>query len=596
MQTRPEGHLTHGPRDQDRLILVVAVFLTVTMFGWQGYHLYAADKTASRKQTTTLVEGVHSAGEHQIDLIETLEHQVLALGLDLTRPDVAEWPDQYAAASSKVQAATEAALAGDGERIEGPVRLIDATRRELDHQVDRVVEVLSTGDNEQATAALLDPQYLAAQAEFGSAVDGQIGALAADLRAQSDAERLDEFRSVAVALALFAMAIGAWAIFLQHLRRHRGRLAKEQQRRLEAETESSQLQKLEALGMMADGVAHDVKNLTAVILGSAGEVRQSLPEAHPAAAGVTRIERATRQADDMAQSLLAFSRKTASPRGAVNLASLAVDMKQLLRYMVPPQIELTVDTPAEAWVCGHTVQLQQVVFNLTTNACHAMPGGGRLTITVRAASPDDGEDSAWLLEIRDSGQGMTPEVVERLFEPFFTTRPSAEGSGLGLAIVHRIVTDHRGSIEVSTRPDEGSTFTIRLPALPGPPAAPDRREERGSVVLVAHPAPYVRNLISGVLAAEGHHTLTASTVDEIGACFVHEQPTVDVLVLDSQLLLSNRLAVPPDVSVIATGDWPPTARLGEHPDVRVVGGPLSLAALTEAVADVIGSADSLVRS
>ncbi len=470
-------------------MLAVAVVMTVTMFGWQGYHLYWADQAASHTQTTTLVEAVYSAGERQIGLVEDLEHEVLVLGRDLTPSGVTDWTDRYSAVSAATRAATDAALVDTGASLTGPLRLVDTTRLELDHQVENVLEQLSTGHSDQTSAALLDPEYLAAQVEFGRAVDGQIAGLAADLEANTSAERLNEIHSVAIALALFTAAIGAWAIFIRQLRRSRVELAEAQGQRLETEAELFQVQKMEALGMMADGVAHDVKNLTIIIWGSANEVRKGLPDGHPASVALARIEEATRQADDLAKALLAFSRKTESAHGAVDLASLAVGMTHLLRYMVPAPIELVVEAPAAAWVHGDAVQLQQAIFNLTANARDAMPEGGTLTIAVRSGSPDVGEDPEWLLVIQDTGAGMTPDVEGRLFEPFFTTRPAGQGSGLGLAIVHRVVRDHRGWIDVSTHPGEGSTFTIGLPALPAPSPVvePDRD---GSLVLVAHPDPF----------------------------------------------------------------------------------------------------------
>jgi signal transduction histidine kinase len=585
-----EHGVGRDPRRQERLILVVAVALTVTMFGWQGYHLYSARRAASHQDTTALVEAVYSAGERQIGLVEDLEHDVLVVGHDLTGAGVTEWADRYAAATAETGAATAAALADAGERLVGPVGMVGTTRSELDRRVEHVLEQLAGGGSEQVSAALLDPEYRAAQEEFDRAVDGQIAGLAADLEAGTDAERLNELHSVVLALALFTAAIGAWAIFIRRLRRSRVQLAREQEQRLEAEAELSQLQKMEALGLMADGVAHDVKNLTVIIAGSADEVRKGLPDGHPASVALSRIEEATRQADDVAKALLAFSRKTESPKGAVDLAALAIGMTQLLRYMVPAPIELVVEAPAAAWVHGDTVQLQQAIFNLAANARDAMPDGGRLTIAIRPPSGEDDGDPRWLLVIQDTGEGMTPDVERRLFEPFFTTRPTGKGSGLGLAIVNRIVRDHGGSIDVSTRPGQGSTFTIGLPAVAAPLPAVDHRRRDGALVLVANPVPYVGDLITGALVAEGHRTLSASTGGDISASLERHASGVDVAVIDAQFLLAeplHRLSVPPDVRVILTGEGAPDVDLGGHVDVCVLGEPLSLGALTESVASLV---------
>lgn len=586
-----EHDVTRASRREGRWVLAVAVALTVAMFGWQGRHLYLAQQAASHEQATALVDAVHSAGERQDGLVEDLEHEILVLGRDLADPSLTDWPDRYATASAETQAATDAALADGGTSLAEPVGMVDTAGSDLDRHVDRILEQLSTGRRDQMTAALLDPAYLAAQVEFGRAVDGQLAGLADDLEATTAAERLDELHSVVVALALFTAAIGAWAVFGRRLRQRREQLAAEQEQRLEAEAELSQLQKMEALGLMADGVAHDVKNLTIIISGSAEEVRRGLPDGDPASAALTRIEEATRQADDLAQALLAFSRKDESPKDAVDLAALAVGMTQLLRYIVPTPIELVVDVPETAWVHGDAVQLQQAVFNLAANARDAMPGGGTLTIAIRAGSPADGSDPLWLLEVRDTGEGMTREVEERVFDPFFTTRPA--GSGLGLAIVNRIVEDHRGWIEVASHPGKGSTFTIGLPALPTPiPAPPDH--ERDAVVLVAHPVPHLRDLIDGTLVAQGYRTLAASTSAEIGIHLNAARSEVDLAVIDARLLLPHvpdGLSVPPDVPIVLTGDGAATVELDGHDDMCVLGEPLSLAELTGWVANRLPSRD-----
>jgi signal transduction histidine kinase len=594
-----EHDVTQDLRRQERLILVVAVALTVTMFGWQGYHLYWAHRAASHQQTTELIEAVYSTGERQVGLVADLEHDVLVLERELTGQGVTEWAVRYTATSAETQAATAAALADAGDGLSGPVGQVETSRLELDRQVESVLESLSTDDREQVSAALLDPEYLAAQVEFDRAVDGQIAGLAADLESRTAAERLNELHSVVIALALFTAAIGAWAIFGRRLRRGRLELAAEQAHRLEVEAELSQLQKMEALGLMADGVAHDVKNLTLIISGSADEVRKNLPHEHPAAAALARIEEATRQADDVARALLAFSRKAASPKGAVDLAALAVGMTQLLRYMVPAPIELIVEAPPTAWVHGDAVQLQQAIFNLAANARDAMPQGGTLTITIRPGPPDDHANPVWLLVIDDTGEGMTPDVADHLFEPFFTTRPAGQGSGLGLTIVDRIVTDHHGRIEVSSRPGEGSTVTIGLPAIPAPLPAVDRHDQDGVLVLVANPVPHVRDLISGALVAEGHRTLPAPTALDISTACAQHRSEIGLAVIDAQLLLPDppyALVLPPDVPVVLTGAGASAVDLQRHSHVCVLGAPLSLAALTRSVADLLQPSEALVTS
>jgi len=590
---------TKGSGRQARLTLVLAAVLTVTMFGWQGYHLYDHYEAASHKQTTMLVEAVYSAGERQVGLVEDLEHEVLVFGHPLTHPGVTEWTNYYSVASAETQAATAEALAGTGESLAGPVGLVGTTRLELDLQVEKVLEQLSAGESdqtstaEQISTALLDPEYVAARVGFGRAVDGLIAGLAAHLETQAAAERLDELRSVGIAVALFTAAIGAWAVSGRRLRRGQVQLAEEQEHRLEAEAELLQVQKMEALGMMADGVAHDVKNLTAIISGSATDVRKGLPDGHPVSAALTRIEEATRQADDVAKALLAFSRKADLPKGPVDLSALVVGMTPLLKYMVPAPIELVVDSPGAAWIHADAVQLEQVLLNLVANAHEAMRGGGTLTIAVRSALSGDDEEPVWRLVVQDTGEGMTPDVERRLFEPFFTTRPAGKGTGLGLSIVAGIVSDHRGQIVVSSIPGEGSTFSIELPAIPAPPPSMNRVDRRGLTVLVADPDPYARDLIAAALIAEGYNAMSAATAGEIRASFARNGSKVELAVIGSRLLVADRLSIPLEIPVILIGEGVPTADLAGRQGVHVMGEPLSLAALIQTVVSTVRPSERL---
>jgi len=594
MQTGHEPEATRVRR-QGRSILAVAVVLTLTMFVWQGYHLYASNHAASQREIAARVAAVHDAGEAQLDVVDELGYEVLVAGRDLPDRFVADWAARYTAATAATRAAVVATLADADAMLTGPVALVEVARSELDGRVDDLVRASATANPRAMRAALSDPAYLAALDDFERATDSQIVRLAADLETRIATERSDEFRSVAIATALFLTAIGAWAVFARNLRRGRARLAAEHDRRLEAEAEVSQAQKMEALGLMADGIAHDVKNLTGVILGSVGDVRSGLRDAHESSTALTRIEDATRQADDLARSLLAFSRKRESAKGAVDLAALAIGMTQLLRYLVPPPVELTVEAPEAAWVNGDPIQLQQVILNLAANARDAMPTGGRLALTVREA-PATGGPPAWLLTVADSGEGMAPDVVARIFDPFFTTRPAGQGSGLGLAIVRRTVADHGGSIDVSTRPGDGTTFTIRLPAVASPNPAADPGPQRGTPpVLVAHPVQYIRELIKGVLVANGYSTVAASTVDEIRTCFDAGRAAPGVAVVDAGLFDPAVPTVPADVPVVLIGPAP-SGDVTARDDVRVIDEPLSLASVTDAVAELSGRSPSLVAS
>lgn len=581
----------------------MAVVLTAAMFGWQGYHLAWAHRTASHQPTIALVEAVRTAGEDQMVLVDALEHQWLISDRQPDAELVAGWFDRYAAASAATHAATGAALAGAGRGVARVVAAVESAATTLDRQVDRIVAQLTpSGDRPQAVERL-DGGLLDARAAFRDALGSLIAGLAMELDVVTAAERTNEVQSVVVALALFTAAIGAWALFGSRLRRSRMRLATEHEQRVAAEAEAAQLQKMEALGMMADGVAHDMKNLTAIIAGSASEVRRELPGDHPTTAALDRIDAATDQARGVARSLLAFSRKVESPKGAVDLTTLAAGMTQLLRYLVPPPTELVLDAPDAAWVCGDSVQLQQVIFNLAANARDAMPDGGTLTIAIRPARAD-GPEREWLLAVTDTGEGMAADVERRLFEPFFSTRPAGRGSGLGMTIVDRIVREHRGWIDVDTRPGEGTTFTIGLAAIgdPSPPnsgATLHGPRAHGATVLVAHHDAYVRDLICGALLADGHRTDTASTCADVAAALARPDAVFDVVVIDGSLIGPD--ATDDECSwglgrpVIVIGPGRDGGLVPAHEPAITLGEPLSLAAVTEAIDQALRARDRVVR-
>jgi len=191
---------------------------------------------------------------------------------------------------------------------------------------------------------------------------------------------------------------------------------------------------------------------------------------------------------------------------------------------------------------------------------------------------------------------MAADVVDHVFEPFFTTRPAGQGSGLGLAIVHRTVRDHGGWVRVTSSPGEGSTFTIGLPALPAPALAAQDQDRDGSLVLVADPSANVRDLICAVLVAEGYRTRSASTVEEIDACFSPDRPPVDLAVIDAQLLAPDGLPVPTGTPVVLMGNGADAADLTRREDVCVVAEPLSLAALTRTVTQMLRPSEDLVAA
>jgi PAS domain S-box-containing protein len=231
-------------------------------------------------------------------------------------------------------------------------------------------------------------------------------------------------------------------------------------------------QKLEALGTLAGGVAHDLNNTLMPILALANLVLEELPEASPLRADLETILQAGGRARDLVKQILAFSRKEDFAREEVDLGRVTREALRMLRAGLPARIAIEERIAAAPKLCGNAGELHQAVVNLVTNAAQAIGAeAGRITVSIASAA-DDGAAPAICLAVADTGCGIDAAALGRVFEPFFTTKRVGEGTGLGLAVVHGIVTRHGGRIEVDSRPGRGSRFTVTFPALAPSPALP----------------------------------------------------------------------------------------------------------------------------
>jgi PAS domain S-box-containing protein len=251
------------------------------------------------------------------------------------------------------------------------------------------------------------------------------------------------------------------------------RQADEQRRILEAKLR--QAQKMEAIGTLATGMAHEFNNVLRAILANVELARMDIASAHPVRANIEEIDKAGRRARDFVQRILAFARPQAPQRRRLTPCEVVQEAVRLMRATVPPQIQLVVeigpDTPA---VLADATQIHQLLINLCTNACQAMEGrSGKIVVslsgtTLSAAAmhgtPGLQPGRFAHMSVSDSGIGIDPAIRERIFDPFFSTKPAGEGTGLGLAVVNGIVQAHEGAIEVESQPGKGATFHVYLPA------------------------------------------------------------------------------------------------------------------------------------
>jgi len=319
-----------------------------------------------------------------------------------------------------------------------------------------------------------------------------------------------------------------------------------ERRRLEAEVQRTQ--KMDTVGMLAGGVAHDFNNVLTGIQSAAAMARLELPRGHAAEGDLAEIERQCQRAAALVRQLLAFARKQPLARRTLNLNEVVLDVESLLKRVIGENVRFAVELQPDVWnVSGDSAQLEQVLMNLCINARDAMPQGGRLSVrTSNLVSSSELASRAHsvpgkryvVLSVEDSGTGINPRTLERIFEPFFTTKAPGRGTGLGLAVVHGIVRQHDGVIEVDSIPGTGSTFSVVLPAVEADtvsaPAGTLAAARSGSgTLLVVEDDASVRQGMVRMLERSGYRALAAA--DGEAALAVLEQGTVDLVLLDAVL-------------------------------------------------------------
>ncbi len=316
------------------------------------------------------------------------------------------------------------------------------------------------------------------------------------------------------------------------------------QRHLEAQLR--QAQKMETLGTLAGGIAHDFNNQLTAVIGHLTLIEEELVSVRAFHEQVRHARRAAERCAELTRGLVAFSRMPPGNPRPTSIAAMIEETCILLRRLLPPGIVLLVEVdPSRPHIIADPGQLQQMLLNLCTNARDAMPGGGTLQLTTRAvnrALPEPGLAAGEYLEIEvaDTGVGIPPEVLPRIFEPFFSTKPVGQGTGLGLAIVYGIVTHHRGRIDVESTPRAGTTFRVLLPAAQtivaeAESALPPSDEPislEGRTILVVDDEPGVAGYVARVLESAGALPITAIDGDRALAKFVEDPARIDCVVMD----------------------------------------------------------------
>ncbi|GAB6096150.1 hypothetical protein JCM14469_24030 [Desulfatiferula olefinivorans] len=316
--------------------------------------------------------------------------------------------------------------------------------------------------------------------------------------------------------------------------------------RIRAENEQARLQaqliqarKIESVGRLAGGVAHDYNNMLGVIIGYAEMAMARLSPGDPLQDDLSEIMKAARRSSDITRQLLAFARKqTIAPR-VIDLNETVEGMLRMLRRLIGEDIDLTWHPAHEPGMVNmDPTQIDQILANLCVNARDAIGGVGKLTIETNHARFDEDDCAGCpgavpgdfvMLVVSDDGCGMAPDTLENLFEPYFTTKGMGKGTGLGLATVYGIVKQNGGFIQVNSEPGNGSTFTIYLPSHQGQKDMEPKPEKddvplgHGETVLIVEDEPSILKLTEAILARLGYDVITApSPAKALEAAGAHE--------------------------------------------------------------------------
>lgn len=338
-------------------------------------------------------------------------------------------------------------------------------------------------------------------------------------------------------------------------------------RRQELETQLREAQKLEALGQLASGIAHDFNHILGAVLGNVALAMEQLPPDHPAAAHLGLIRVGGERGRSLVQKILAFGRRQPLELRALRLQSLVRESLALLRAAMPAGVQLSLRLAEEPlFVHADPTQIQQVLMNLCTNAWHALDGRpGTVEVGLEAQHGGRGGPRVHLW-VRDDGRGMDQDTRDHLFEPFFTTKPEGEGTGLGLAVAHGIVMTHGGEIQVDSTPGQGSCFHLYLPLLEwsAPPTEPAPLTEldglgAGQRILYVDDDDVMRLTVQALLERQGYRVTLAGDAQQALELAARG---VDLVISDVNMPGGSGLALAGEL--IARSPWLPVVLSTGH--------------------------------
>jgi signal transduction histidine kinase len=569
----------------------------------------ATEKAVGRATKTTVLSDAYQQARFAVGAEESLERKYrLEPGRQVGI--------RFAQAATSLEHALEQVEEAGNENDRRLVTDLRAAHSRYVRAVERLFDAVDAGDEALVQAIdtdQADPLFEALEERISSAASIK---RTTSLSVLAELERTEDVIIVGTSIAFIVgvLLLGVYSVIRTGYRRRteaalelRNQRLSEQAEALEqtlaqreraeealrdSEEQLRQSQKLEAVGRLAGGVAHDFNNMLMAITGYTDALLREA-EDERTRRRLLEMKKATDQAASLTGQLLAFSRKQVVRPVVLDLNTVVLDMEQMLSRLIGEHVELVFQRGREPGnVRMDPGQLRQVIMNLVVNARDAMPAGG--TVTIETANADVDGDPYVLLAVTDTGIGMDSETRSHIFEPFFTTKRSGEGTGLGLATVYGIVEQSGGSISVLTEPGHGTLFELLLPrtaepAEVAPPPPAGSTEPRGSgTILLVEDADAVRDLLRETLEETGYDVLEARNGEEALEIVDQHEGQIDLIVSDvvmprvGGLQLAERLADSrPELRFIFMSGYTDTTRFEDDPTIAFLQKPFPQSALVE---------------
>jgi two-component system cell cycle sensor histidine kinase/response regulator CckA len=332
-------------------------------------------------------------------------------------------------------------------------------------------------------------------------------------------------------------------------------------------------QRMESIGTLAIGIAHDINNVLTPIMLSQELLRERLTDEESKRL-LNTIERSTHRGANLMKQVLSFTKGIEGERNALQVANLISEIRQIAKETFPRNIEIRTDIPKDIWtISGDATQIHQVLMNLCVNARDAMPDGGILSISAKNIFIDENFTHINIearvgryivIAVTDNGTGIPPKIMDMIFEPFFTTKEHGKGTGLGLSTALGIVKNHSGFINVYSEVGKGTTFQVYLPAITTTKIQKVEEPMRelvigyGELILVVDDEDQIRDITSSALKTNGYRVLTASNGLEAIALYEQNREEIKLVLMDMMMPVMDGLAgiqelrkINPELKIIA---------------------------------------------